>query len=89
MSLEVVAEMFQYLLLMDDILVVKSHLLPIAIRLGLLFHHLLFHVSKHLKGLVFVLLQWLSTGGCPLRRGGANILDGMQLIVGWWGTMPQ
>jgi len=41
---------------MDDILVVESRLLPITIKLGLLFLHLFFHVSGHLKELVFVLL---------------------------------
>ena len=31
-----------------------------------------------------MLLCWLDTGGCSLRSGGAGVLGGMQLIIGWW-----
>ena len=56
LSLELIVELHQCLLLTNDILTVESRLLLIAIRLDLLFLHLLFHVSEHLKELVFVLL---------------------------------
>jgi len=87
LSLELVIELPQRLLLTDGVLAVEIRLLPIAIRLGLLFLHLLFHISEHLKELVFVLLWWLDTG-CPLRRGGADVFCYMRLIDGWWATVP-
>ena len=83
-----VVELPQRLLLMDGILAIKNRLLPIAIRLGLLLLHLLFHVGEHLKELVFVLLRWLDTSGCLLRQGGADVFSDMRPIDGWWGIVP-
>ena len=53
MSLGLVVELPQCLLLMDGILAVENCMLLIAIRLSLLFLYLLFHVGGHLKELVF------------------------------------
>ena len=57
LSLESNVELPQYLLLTDDILAVEGPLLPITIRVCMLFVHLLFHASEHLKELIFVLLR--------------------------------
>jgi len=83
LSLELFVELSQCLLLKDDILMIESRLLPVAIRFFLLFLHLLFHVGKHLKELISVLLRWLDTDGYPLRRG-TGVFGGMRLIDGWW-----
>ena len=64
LGLKSVVKMSQYLLFTDDILAVKSHLLPIATKLSLLFLNLIFHVDQHLKELVLVLLWWLANGDC-------------------------
>jgi len=66
LSLKLVVKLPQCLMLTDGILVVDSRMLSIAIRLEL-FLHLLFHVSDHLKELVFMMLRWLDTGSCLLR----------------------
>jgi len=84
LSLELIVELSQCLLLMDDILAVESRLLPIMIRLGLLFFYLLFYIGEHLNELVFVLLWWLDTSTWLLRRGAVDVLSGMRLIDGWW-----
>ena len=81
-------ELSQGLLFMSGILEVKTRLLSIVIRLGLLFLYLLFHVGKHLMELIFVLLRWLDTGGCLLKRGGFSVLGGMRGIDDWWGIVP-
>ena len=52
MSLELVIEPPQCLMLMDGILAVESHLLLTAIKMDLLFFHLFFHVNMHLKELI-------------------------------------
>jgi len=77
LSLELIFELPQCLLLMNGILMVESRLLLIAIRLGLLLLNLFFHVSEHLKELVFLLLRWLDTSGYLLRGGGVDVLDSM------------
>ena len=84
LSLELVLELTQCLLLTDDILAVEKCLLPIAIRLCLLLLHLFLHVDEHLKLSVFVLLQWLDSSGCLMKRG-VDVLDGMRLISDWLG----
>ena len=86
LDLELLVELPQCLLLKDDILVIESHLLSIAIRLGLLFLHLLF--VEHLEELIFIPLRLLGIDGYFLRRGGASVLGGMSLIVDWWWTVP-
>jgi len=88
LSLELLVEQSQLLLLLEDDLVVEGHLLPLAIRLHLLFLHLLPYHVGHLKELVFALLCWLDTGSRFLRRGGASFLGGLWLITIWWGAMP-
>ena len=67
LSLKSVVKLPQCLIFMDGIFTIESHLLLIAIRLGLLILQLLFHVSEHLKEIVFVLLWWLDTDGWFLR----------------------
>jgi len=62
-----------------------GRLLPIAITLDL-FLHMLCHVSKHLKELIFVLLWRLDTGGRLLRQRGASAFCGMRLIDDRWGN---
>ena len=71
----VFVELPQCFLLTDDILVVENRMLPIAIRLSLLFFYLLFHVDEHLKELIFM-LQYLDTRDFLLRRGGVDVLSG-------------
>ena len=44
---------------------------------------------EYLKEMVFVLLQWLATGGFPLKRWGTGVFGGMRMIDGWWGTVPR
>ena len=46
----------QLFLFSDDVFAVESHLLPLTIRLQLLFFHLLSHLVEHLKEWVFLLL---------------------------------
>jgi len=57
LSLKSVVKLPQCLLFTDGILAAESRLFPIAIRLSLLFLYPLFHVSEHLKELIFVLLR--------------------------------
>ena len=47
-----------------DILIIEGHLLSLAIRLLLLFLHLLSDVLEHLKELVFALLRWMDACDC-------------------------
>jgi len=53
LSLELVIEFLQCLLFKNDVLMIESHLLPIVIRPGLLFLHLLLHFSEHIKNVDF------------------------------------
>jgi len=87
LNLELAVELPQCLLVTDEIFTIESRLLPIAIRLGLLLIHLLLHVDEYLKEFVFMLLRWLDTSGCLLRKR-AGVLGDMRLIDGWWGIVP-
>ena len=53
---------------------------------SLLLLHLLYHVDKHLKELIFI-LWWgsLYVGGCPLRRGESvsSVVCGWSMARGW------
>ena len=44
--------------------------------------------GEHLKQLVFVLLRWLDSGGCPLRREAvSSVVRGQSMASG--GACPQ
>jgi len=57
LSLELLVEQSQLLLLLKNVLAIKSHLLPLTIRLHMLFLHLFSHLIEHLKELIFVLVR--------------------------------
>ena len=68
LGLNLLLKQLQLLLLLDDVFAVESHLLPLMIRLQLLFLHLLSHLVEHLKKWVFSLLRQLDIGGKVLWR---------------------
>ena len=51
---ESIIEPLQCFLLADGVLTIESRLLPLAVRKGSLFCHLLIHVGEYLKELAFV-----------------------------------
>jgi len=62
LSLELLVELLQLLLLTEDVLAVECHLLSLTVGILLLFFHLLFYLMEHLKELIFLWLRWLDAG---------------------------
>ena len=54
LRLELVIVLFQHLLLLDGVIVVKNRLLHVIICFGLLLPHLLLHIAEHMEDLAFV-----------------------------------
>ena len=77
LGLELVVELPQCLMLVYGILAVENCLLPITICLSLLLFYLLFHVSEHLKELIFVQQRGcLDVGDCAFGE-----VELMSLVV--------
>jgi len=64
----------------NDVIAVENYLLPLAIWFLLLFLHILFHLSEHLKQLVFTLL-WRLGGDRRLLQSGRGGTVRERLIV--------
>ena len=57
LSLKLLVEQSQLLLLLKNVLAIKSHLLSLTIKLCMLFLHLFSHLIEHLKKSIFVLVR--------------------------------
>jgi len=64
LSLELLVELLQLLLVTEDIIAVERHLFSLTIGLLLLFLHLFLHLIEHLKELAFLDDWMLADGSC-------------------------